>query len=273
MLCCCFNLSFLIFDFVQFINSKFQLYFSSLRHVETVHSEEDNSKYKMDNTSNLHGLLNLVRQINLYGPLRMYWDGSYKCEGVLRSAKPLVNHGTHVKHFSKHALARHYKEKFISNQLGPDLMRDTQGDGNQTHNRFCSFKTHPTFSEAKSLMHAGNPLSIVVFQDDTMGLSCFHDNEHVVAEIFPDDKSGHEHYATWISTIKIFDEDSQFKKLKKEELLDMTVVKHCALSLPANLENARGHHHHCIITHDWMERRKIGNDFVFVLPRVVSTIY
>ena len=93
-------------------------------------------------------------------------------------------------------------------------MRDTQGDGNQTYNRFGSFKTYPTFLEAKLLIHAGHSLSIIFFQDDTMGLSCFHDNKHVVAEIFPDDKSGHEHYATWISTIKIIEDPQSLESCK-----------------------------------------------------------
>ena len=51
----------------------------------------------MDNISNLQGLFNLSQQIRIHGPLRMYWDGGYKCETVLRSIKSLINHGTHVK--------------------------------------------------------------------------------------------------------------------------------------------------------------------------------
>ena len=63
---------------------------SALHNVEGMCHLEDNTNYKMDNTSNLHGLLNLPEQIKKFGPLRMYWEGGYKGEGILRSLKPLM---------------------------------------------------------------------------------------------------------------------------------------------------------------------------------------
>ena len=110
----------------------------------------------------------------------MYWDGSYKCEGVLRSLKPLINHGTFNKHFARHGLARYYKEKFISHILGPDLMKDMQGDGNNTYERYNNFKTYPTILAAKLDIDAGRPFSLIVFHDDTIGFSCMHGGNHVV---------------------------------------------------------------------------------------------
>ena len=51
----------------------------------------------MENTSNLHGLLNLPDQIRSYGPLRIWWEGGYKGKGILRSIKPLISHGVYDK--------------------------------------------------------------------------------------------------------------------------------------------------------------------------------
>lgn len=66
----------------------------------------------MENTSNLHGLLNLPDQIRLYGPLRIWWEGGCKGECILRSIKPLILHGVYDKKIAENALSNYYKQRF-----------------------------------------------------------------------------------------------------------------------------------------------------------------
>ena len=47
-------------------------------------------KLKVETTSNLSGLLNLKSYMEDYGPLRLYWEGGYKGEGLLRYLKPMI---------------------------------------------------------------------------------------------------------------------------------------------------------------------------------------
>ena len=43
--------------------------------------------------SNFLSLLNLPKQMRLYGPMRRYWEGGYRGEGLIQDLKPLIKNG------------------------------------------------------------------------------------------------------------------------------------------------------------------------------------
>ena len=60
-----------------------------------------NHKNKIETTPNLHGLFNIGKLMEEYGPLRLYWEGGYKGEALIQSIKPMIKNGVHKKHFKK----------------------------------------------------------------------------------------------------------------------------------------------------------------------------
>ena len=63
-----------------------------------------------------------------YGPLRLYWEGSFKGEGLLQYVKPMVKQGTHKSTFAKNTLTSYYKYRFFQTVLRVDLKDDEDED-------------------------------------------------------------------------------------------------------------------------------------------------
>ena len=167
----------------------------------------------MENTSNLHGLLNLPDQIRSYGPLRIWWEGGYKGEGILRSIKPLISHGVYDKKFAENVLTNYYKQRFFSHALSDDLMKDTQGDNNQAYQRFTEFKTYNSILEVKLEIQVGGPVSLILFQDGDLGVSCMEEKEHIILKVFIDDDNGYNDHETWVASVKnTYSEYAKFEK-------------------------------------------------------------
>jgi hypothetical protein len=78
---------------------------------------ESTRKRKINSTSNLTSLLNIPDFMREYGPPRLYWEGGYKGEGILRRVKPVVTQGTHMPWFATAALQRYYNEKSLGSLL------------------------------------------------------------------------------------------------------------------------------------------------------------
>ena len=62
--------------------------------------EELNSKIKNNddkpiwiNRSNFLSLLNLPEQMKIFGPLRLYWEGGWKGEGIIKELKEVIRDG------------------------------------------------------------------------------------------------------------------------------------------------------------------------------------
>ena len=58
-----------------------------------LNSEETECKPIWVKKSNYMSLLNLPKQMNLFGPLRRYWEGSYRGEALVQELKPLIKTG------------------------------------------------------------------------------------------------------------------------------------------------------------------------------------
>lgn len=83
-------------------------------------------KRKINTTSNLTSLLNIPDFMREYGPCRLYWEGGYKGEGILRRVKPVVTQGTHMAWFATAALQRIYTDKSM------ELLLHSQNDSTNT---------------------------------------------------------------------------------------------------------------------------------------------
>lgn len=77
-------------------------------------------KRKINSTSNLTSLLNIPTFMKEFGPPRLYWEGGYKGEGILRSVKPVVTQGTHMSWFATAALQKYYNNKSMTMLLRND---------------------------------------------------------------------------------------------------------------------------------------------------------
>ena len=101
-------------------------------------------KLRMETTSNLSGLLNITTFMKYYGPLRLYWEGGYKGEGLLGCVKPLVTQGTHKLNFAKNIMTMYYKNIFLQIILDLDFSAKEieNDDGEETDFRYNKFRTY-----------------------------------------------------------------------------------------------------------------------------------
>ena len=87
--------------------------------------EDNGQKFKMETTSNLCGLRNLIEFMREYGPLRLYWEGGYRGEGILRYVKPMITQGTYKSTFSENGIRRYYKDRFFQTILNFDINNES----------------------------------------------------------------------------------------------------------------------------------------------------
>lgn len=233
---------------------------------ELVTDVEDDGEYKeskMDNTSNLHGLLNLTSQIKSYGSIRMYWDGGYKSEGILRGLKSQMIHGTYSKNFGKHALTRHYNERFFSNILPKTMVQDIAANQSHTYTRYNSFKSYDNYLTVQHDVDRGSPISIIRFHDNKVGFACMHNKEHGVVFLELNDLKGIFYYGTWVTPVKNIENNLIFHKYSKENLTQSTLVRNYALLLPTCNRTTDEEYYFYLITSDWEERTKEQNHILF----------
>ena len=89
-----------------------KMFLSGLKDVENCYSL--NAKKSMfETTANLTGLLNLPDYMRRYGPLRLYWEGGFMGEGIIKYIKPCMPQGTYKPTFALNAVKKIYKESFF----------------------------------------------------------------------------------------------------------------------------------------------------------------
>ena len=62
--------------------------------------------------SNYLSLLNIPTQMKLYGPMRLYWEGGYRGEGIIQEVKGIINHGL-ITGWQKHTMKRFYSYRAL----------------------------------------------------------------------------------------------------------------------------------------------------------------
>ena len=66
----------------------------------------------MGKKSNYMSLLNLPKQMNLFGPLRRYWEGSYRGEALVQELKPLIKTGL-TTNWQERTMNRYYNQRAL----------------------------------------------------------------------------------------------------------------------------------------------------------------
>jgi len=70
-----------------------KIYLSMVNKLDNELPKENGMKPCWVSKSNFLSLLNLPKQMRLYGPMRRYWEGGYRGEGLIQDLKPLIKNG------------------------------------------------------------------------------------------------------------------------------------------------------------------------------------
>ena len=95
------------------VEHSIKIYLSLLHRFEVMQDNDISKKYSWVTKSNYLSLLNLPRQMELYGPLRLYWEGGYRGEGIIQDIKGIMNHGL-TSGWQKNTLKRLYNNRALS---------------------------------------------------------------------------------------------------------------------------------------------------------------
>jgi hypothetical protein len=135
-------------------------------------------KRKINSTSNLTSLLNLPQFMKEFGSPRLYWEGGYKGEGILRAVKPVVTQGTHMTYFATAALHKYYSEKSM------DMLLNSEREGGDviTYNGNLADKHIYTYKNGMAQIIAdicnGKPISATRLDSDgTIYCSAVHNKK------------------------------------------------------------------------------------------------
>jgi hypothetical protein len=247
-----------------------KIFLSALHDVEKCYMVDDSKKYKNETTSNLGGLRNLPHFMREYGPLRLYWEGGYKGEGLLRYVKPMITQGTYKRTFSENAIQRYYKDRFFQTLFNLDLRQDTKEDEKEEL-RYTKFRTYPSMEYAHRCMTSGEfggAISLIILKSGEICVSCKENREHKVFLFETDDKKGIFYYESWATYATLGVSPQQHTK---KELLDSSIVRSYGLALPVPMESDDNMFY--IITDNWKERTYTGNKEEYILPKVFDCKY
>ena len=117
----------------------------------------------IETTGNLSSLLNLPGIMREFGPLRNYWEGGYKGEGIIGVVKPAITQGTHMPWFATAALKKFYREKSVELLLKKEGGKDLGVHYTDT----VGYRTYKSEDELKH--HLQNKDSISAVVDNSTG--------------------------------------------------------------------------------------------------------
>ena len=215
-------------------------------------------------TANLSCLLNLPAVMREYGPLRNYWEGSYRGEGILRVVKPIITQGTHMPWFAVTALQRFYNDRSM------DLLLQQEGGKNLNvyYSDTVGYATYKSMDYLDKLFLDRKPVSAV--QDKNSGKlygSVLNDSTEPSktkwVEILLDHDESVELWSTYYC--RIYTGEST----KFENVVELVHI----LFLP-NREKGESMRYYCV-DENWLEMAREGqlDKFIFRLPRAHGVKY
>jgi hypothetical protein len=129
-------------------------------------------KRRINTTSNLISLLDIPRFMEEFGPARLYWEGGYKGEGILRNVKPVVKQGTHMTWFATAAVKRFYNEKTISMLL--DSIKNEHSDSTEIKKDITTYEDRKIYTyrgrvaQITEDIEQGKPISAAVCMENNI---------------------------------------------------------------------------------------------------------
>lgn len=119
-----------------------------------------------------------------FGLSRLYWEGGFKGEGILRSVKPVVTQGVHMSWFATAALQKFYYEKSMNMLL--ETSEDSSESSLNTYSgrKFYCYK-HSREYIAKDISD-GKPISAALcnFTQQTFCLAIVNKKKNVDSHYF-----------------------------------------------------------------------------------------
>lgn len=136
------------------------------------------AKPTVEKTGNVMYLLRIPQLMRDFGPLREFWEGSVRGEGIFRFLKPLIRRGIHNPGACRALLVKYFSDKFITwilekaNSLPEDDDddeddetvggdRDTESDYLRLTKRYCDVNTHQSKSKLQERLDDNLPISLV----------------------------------------------------------------------------------------------------------------
>jgi hypothetical protein len=213
-------------ELIESTERHIKLYVSTLCDLEV--ALDKNKKVKLSTTSNLNALFNLYSIMKNYGPTRLYWEGGYKGEAMFQDIKPLITQGTHKPTFSKNALLKYYKHRFITKIMNQNKTQQSEGDGSENYPRYTKFRTYQTKEQINKLITTGEAISVVILINGDISISHYDNGQHKACKVIPDDDKSITINGTYTTTLSCGDEINiqRLQLMKKEE------IQSYALALP-----------------------------------------
>jgi hypothetical protein len=209
-----------------------------------------------------------------YGPARMYWEGGFKGEGILRNVKPVVTQGTHMSWFATSALQRYYSEK----SMGLLLLSQNDGDTNEIEKvqKIDSYYDRKVYNyrqgccQIKLDIVTGKPVSAAYCKKTGIAYCIVIENKkRLMVQVDFIDELGVWLGNTYYTPIKLR-QDNTINVGDYEDFTSIMVLPHRVSN-----EIAVGHEpiFYCI-TEDWTERSKLPDGRIeFCLPKIDGVSY
>ena len=136
-----------------------KIYLTMVHRFDLALNGDTSRKLTWVSKSNYLSLLNLPQQMNLYGPMRCYWEGGYRGEGLIQELKCLINNGL-TKNWQKNTLKRFFNLRTLTFLDNETKSRSTD-DGSVVYTIDKDYKRYGTKDIIIKKFHDHCPLSII----------------------------------------------------------------------------------------------------------------
>lgn len=232
-------------------------------------AKETSKKRRINSTSNLSSLLNLPSFMHQFGPPRLYWEGGFKGEGILRSVKPVVTQGVHMSWFATAALQKFYYDKSMNMLLEASEDVSESSLNSYSDRKFYCYKNGK--DHIKKDIEGGKPISAALcnLTQQTYCLAIIH-KKKMLTRISFHDCEGIFLGSTYHTFISLDSTDplliSSWHQYTPVLLLPNRGIFPNCTSIPQ-------YFYYCI-SDQWLERRPVGNNTIaFELPRIDGANY
>ena len=124
--------------------------------------------------SNYLSLLNLPEQMRFFGPLRLYWEGGWKGEGIIQEIKEIIRDGLKI-NWASNTMKRAYNGRAFDY-----LMKENKLNLEST-NYMRHYKTYVSIDNLNSEMQQHQAISVIILKD-YMHVVAIKSEQYVVLE-------------------------------------------------------------------------------------------
>ena len=135
-----------------------KIYLTMVHRFDIALNGDSGRKFTWVSKSNYLSLLNIPQQMNLYGPMRCYWEGGYRGEGLIQELKCLINNGL-TKNWQKNTLKRFFNLRTLSFLDNESRSKSTEGSLQYTIDK--DYKRYGTKDTIIKKFHDHCALSII----------------------------------------------------------------------------------------------------------------